>query len=180
MVPEPCEATGTHRHAEQVVWDDWVPQERAVLCFVRDDSLLLLIRKKRGLGAGKINGPGGRVQPGETAAVAAVRETREETGICPRAVRRAGELSFDFCDGYSLHCTVFVSTAHSGRMHETAEAIPFWCPVDRIPFDQMWEDDALWFPGLLAGEFFRGFFVFDGDSMLSHRLLMGPSAQSVE
>ena len=35
----------------------------------------MLIRKKRGHGAGKINGPGGKLHPGETPVVCAVRET---------------------------------------------------------------------------------------------------------
>src|SRR5712672_1669473 len=40
-------------------WTNWTPRERANLCFILKDGHLLLIRKKRGLGAGKINAPGG-------------------------------------------------------------------------------------------------------------------------
>jgi 8-oxo-dGTP diphosphatase len=49
-------------------WSVWQPTERANLCFVTRGDEVLLIHKKRGLGAGKINGPGGRIEPGETAA----------------------------------------------------------------------------------------------------------------
>ena len=49
-------------------WSTWQPHERANLCFVVRGEEVLLIHKKRGLGAGKINGPGGRIEPGETAA----------------------------------------------------------------------------------------------------------------
>ena len=35
-------------------WTDWTPRERANLCFIIKDGSILLIRKKRGLGAGKI------------------------------------------------------------------------------------------------------------------------------
>ena len=65
---------------EQIDWQRWEPDEHATLCFVIRGGEILLIRKKRGLGAGKINGPGGRLEPGETALDCAVRETREELG----------------------------------------------------------------------------------------------------
>ncbi|HEY5036239.1 MAG TPA: NUDIX domain-containing protein, partial [Chthoniobacterales bacterium] len=56
-------------------WNSWQPQQRANLCFIVRGDEVLLIRKKRGFGAGKINGPGGKVEPGETALGAALRET---------------------------------------------------------------------------------------------------------
>ena len=90
-------------------WKNLIPRERANLCFVVKDGRVLLIRKKRGLGAGKINGPGGKIEPGETALEAAIRETQEEIGVRPLAVEERGVLHFQFTDGYSLHCTVFVA-----------------------------------------------------------------------
>ena len=59
-------------------WNHWQPRQLANLCFIVKDGRVLLIRKKRGLGAGKINGPGGRLEPGETTLAAAIRETQEE------------------------------------------------------------------------------------------------------
>ena len=47
---------------------------------VRDDSLLL-IRRGRGTAVGKWAPPGGRIEWGETAAEAVVRELAEETGL---------------------------------------------------------------------------------------------------
>ncbi len=61
-------------------WEKWAPKDRAVLTFIRCEGRLLLIVKKRGLGQGKVNAPGGRLEPGETPEQAAVRETREEVG----------------------------------------------------------------------------------------------------
>ena len=82
-----------------------------------------------------------------------------------------GTLSFAFIDGYGLHCRVFFASAWSGEPGETAEAAPFWCRLDAIPYDRMWADDELWLPGALEGVAFDGWFIFDGDRMLSHRLL---------
>jgi 8-oxo-dGTP diphosphatase len=151
-------------------WTNWIPRERANLCFVVKDGRVLLIRKKRGLGAGKINGPGGKIEPGETALEAAIRETQEEIGVTPLAVEERGVLHFQFTDGYSLHCTVFVAKDFEGEPIETIEATPFWFPFDAIPFDEMWEDDRHWLPHVLAGKRFVAWFEFDGDRMLSRDL----------
>jgi len=151
-------------------WTNWIPRERANLCFVVKDGRVLLIRKKRGLGAGKINGPGGKIEPGETALEAAIRETQEEIGVTPLAVEERGVLHFQFTDGYSLHCTVFVATDFEGEPIETIEAAPYWFAFDAIPFDEMWEDDRHWLPHVLAGKRFVAWFEFDGDRMLSRDL----------
>ena len=161
------QASGCRDVEPPVSWSSWTPTETAVLCFIRDGNEILLIRKKRGLGKGKVNGPGGRIEPGETAEDAAVRETWEEVGLTPSELTRVAELSFQFADGYGLHCTVFFSSTYSGSLCETDEAAPFWCSVSNIPFDRMWADDRHWLPSVLEGEPVHGKFSFDGDRMLS-------------
>jgi 8-oxo-dGTP diphosphatase len=154
-----------------VDWTTWVPTDRATLLFVIEGPRILLIEKKRGLGAGKVNAPGGRIEPGESAIEAAVRELREELGVGARDVVEHGELSFQFADGYGLHCHVFRAELCEGEPIETDEATPLWTPLDAIPFQRMWADDALWLPLLIAGKSFRGRFIFDGDRMLDHELI---------
>jgi 8-oxo-dGTP diphosphatase len=151
-------------------WSTWQPQERANLCFIVSGDEVLLIHKKRGLGAGKINGPGGRLEPGETACDSAIREVREELGVTPHDPQLGGQLHFQFADGYALHCAVFLAEGYTGQPVETDEAVPLWVKQDAIPFDRMWADDIYWLPGLLAGRKFRGYFEFDSDRMLAHRL----------
>jgi 8-oxo-dGTP diphosphatase len=152
-------------------WSRWRPADRATLLFVLDQERALLIRKKRGLGAGKINAPGGRIEPGELPAEAAVREVIEETGVTPFGVEKRGELRFQFVDGYSLLCHVFRAFEFHGEPIETDEATPMWTALDALPFDEMWADDALWLPMLLADRTFDGRFVFDGDAMLDHHIV---------
>jgi 8-oxo-dGTP diphosphatase len=152
-------------------WAAWKPDDVAVLLFVIRGGEALLIRKKRGLGAGKISAPGGRIEPGETPEEAAVRETREEVGVDATPPRRRGHLRFQFTAGYALECHVLSSDGCTGDAHETDEAAPRWTKLDAIPFDEMWADDRLWIPLMLAGRFFRGRFVFDGDAMLDGELL---------
>ena len=153
-----------------VPWQTWKPREEATLLFVIRDGQILLIHKKRGLGAGKINGPGGRLESGETALQAAVREVREELCVEAVHVRRSGELSFQFVDGLSLHVIVFRADNCLGEPQETPEAIPLWVSVDEIPYDRMWQDDPLWLPLVLERKPFRGRFLFDGNTMLDHRV----------
>jgi 8-oxo-dGTP diphosphatase len=150
-----------------VDWNDWKPVDRATLVFVVDHGEILLIRKKRGLGAGKLNGPGGKLEAGESVVAGAVREVEEELLVTPTGLHERGELSFQFTDGYSIHVTVFFADGCDGDPQETAEAIPIWTPIDRIPYDEMWEDDRIWIPLMLANRPFRGRFLFDGDAMLT-------------
>ena len=148
----------------------WRPRDVATLLFVIRDGRALLIRKKRGLGAGKINAPGGRLEPGETPVACAIREVQEELGVTPVGARERGELRFQFTDGYALHCHVFQADDCVGEAVETDEAAPLWTPLDAIPYGEMWADDALWLPVMLAGKTFSGRFIFDGDAMLAHDL----------
>lgn len=154
-------------------WTRWQPGMRATLMFIVDEPArrVLLIRKKRGLGAGKINGPGGKLDAGETPAECAIRETQEELGVTALDPVRHGELCFQFVDGLALHVEVFRATRWEGEPAETAEAVPLWTPLDALPFDEMWADDRHWLGELLIeGRHFTGRFVFDGDTMLSREV----------
>ena len=142
----------------------------ATLLFVVRGGQVLLIRKKRGLGAGKINGPGGKLDPGETPEECAVRETEEELCVRATGVSEVGRLSFQFADGMRLYCHVFRADGCLGEAQETEEAIPRWTPVDAIPFEEMWADDREWFHLLMARRRFQGYFDFDDDEMLSRRV----------
>lgn len=159
---------------EEIDWRNWVGEIRATLVFVVKNGQVMLIRKKRGLGAGKINGPGGKIDPGETALQAAIRETQEEIRITPKQIEKYGELLFQFVDGLSIHCHVFKAHAFEGTPQETTEAIPMWTPLHEIPFDEMWEDDRIWLPLMLAGQKFTGRFLFDDESMVGHALELHP------
>jgi 8-oxo-dGTP diphosphatase len=151
-------------------WANWKAEQRATLLFVVRDGEVLLIHKKRGLGAGKINGPGGRLNNGESPRQAAIREVQEELQVTPVGVEYCGELAFQFVDGLSIHVEVFRASDCEGEPQETDEAKPLWTPVDKIPFAQMWADDRHWIPLMLARQKFSGRFLFDGDAMLWHEI----------
>jgi 8-oxo-dGTP diphosphatase len=159
---------GAVRELSDIDWATYSPRDRATLLFVLRAGEVLLIRKKRGLGAGKVNAPGGRIESGESALDAAIREAWEEVGVRAIGAEEVGWLAYQFIDGYSLSIRVFRAADCEGDPRETAEAIPMWVPVDRIPFESMWADDSLWLPMMLRGSRFWGRFIFDGDRMLAH------------
>lgn len=159
------------RRVDEIDWDRWQPVDRATLLFVVRDGEILLIRKKRGLGAGKINGPGGRLELDESPEQAAIREVREELRVTPDGIHHHGELRFQFVDGYSIHVWVFRADRCLGVPVETEEAVPLWFPTERIPYEQMWADDRYWLPLLLQGRSFTGRFIFEDDALLDHRLV---------
>lgn len=146
---------------------------RATLLFIVQEGRVLLIRKKRGLGAGKINGPGGRIEPDESPLQGAIREVQEELHVTPLDPQLRGELHFDFTDGLRLHCWVFVAWAFTGTPTETVEAVPLWTPLAELPLDEMWADDRHWLPALLEGKTFRAWFCFDGETMLWRDVRIG-------
>ena len=51
------------------------------LIILKKDDEILLGLKKRGFGKGRLNGVGGKLEPGETIEEAAIRETEEEIGV---------------------------------------------------------------------------------------------------
>jgi len=170
--PAKSEETAAPRDVSEVAWEKWKPDQDAVTCYIVRGDEVLLIHKKTGLGAGKVNAPGGRIESGESAADAAVRECVEEVGLTPHSVEKRADLSFEFTDGFSLHCSAFFAYSHTGTPTESDEADPFWCGIEQIPFPQMWEDDAIWLPLALKGEYVEGRFIFDGDRMLSKEIRM--------
>ena len=159
-------------HYDNIDWASWQPRERAVIVYIRDPKKrkLLLIHKKRGLGKGMVNAPGGRLEKGESYLEAGIRECREEVSVTPLEPEKRMELHFQFVNGYALYGEAFFTDSWEGREQSSDEADPFWCDLDTIPWDQMWEDDRNWLPLALAGKKLRGFYVFDDEKMLSEKL----------
>jgi 8-oxo-dGTP diphosphatase len=151
-------------------WSSWKAKDPATLVFVFRDDEILLINKKTGLGKGKVNGPGGKVDPGETPETAAIRECHEELDIRVSNLEYCGEHRFQFVDGYSIQVWVYRTRDFEGVATESREAEPLWTRMDQIPYDRMWEDDKYWLPMIIRGERFQTRWIFDGDRMVDYAI----------
>jgi 8-oxo-dGTP diphosphatase len=148
-------------------------QPETCLCFLtraassESPASVLLGHKRRGLGSGNIVGLGGHLEPGETAAAAAVREVAEESG-CVVAEADLGERAridfrFPYRRAWEMSATVFVTSRWSGRPVATDEIVPSWHPIDALPVDDMWDDARYWLARVLAGERLDAVFTFGPD-----------------
>ncbi|KAM9474415.1 oxidized purine nucleoside triphosphate hydrolase-like [Salvelinus alpinus] len=155
------------------------------LVLVVQPGRVLLGMKKRGFGAGKWNGFGGKVQPGETIEEAARRELQEESGLTVDALDKIGNIKFEFIrETELLDAHVFRADNYNGEptesddIHSQSHAFylgpemrPQWFDSDKIPFGQMWVDNILWFPLMLQKKKFLGYFKFQGhDLIIDHKL----------
>ena len=139
--------------------------KQLTLCIPIKDSKVLLGMKKRGFGAGRWNGFGGKIEGNETIKQGALRELSEEVGIKSGKLEKVGILEFTFQnDEKVLQVHVFKLTGFTEKPVETEEMRPQWFLFDQIPFSQMWSDDEYWFPLLLKNKLFRGAFLFDRPS----------------
>ena len=157
---------------------DWQPQFVGTLLFLVHDEQVLLIHKKTGHGAGRINGPGGKLEPGEGVVACAVREVYEEVGLEIHDAEVCVEMRFVEKDGPQWLGFALRATRFSGNLVETEEARPFWCPLGEVPYERMWPDDAVWLPALLEGT--GGVplvydFLFENERLLAHELSDVPS-----
>jgi 8-oxo-dGTP diphosphatase len=133
------------------------------ICYIMKDGKALLIRKEKGFGSGKLNAPGGKMKEGETPEACAIREVFEETSLALSRLRRHGVLNFYFGkkDEPDWVVYAFSSTSFSGKLKRSSEGSLEWVDSDKLPFDEMWEDDRHWVPLLLKDKTFSGDFFFD-------------------
>ena len=128
---------------------------------------LVLGLKKRGFGAGYINGFGGKVEAGESVAAAAAREVQEESGVAVTEMRQVGLIHFVFDDQprpWETH--VFEVTGWEGDPSESDEMAPLGVAPADLDYSKMWADDRWWYPLFLAGTRFQAIFAFTGTTAL--------------
>ncbi len=140
--------------------------KHVTLLFLLRDGRILLAMKKRGFGAGKWNGVGGKQDPGETVLQAAVRECQEEIEVTPIEPRLVGTLDFyDQADpDFNHFAHIYVAKNWEGEPAETEEMRPQWFKTGDIPYAEMWADDIFWLPLALDGKLFEGTVTLDGDN----------------
>ena len=128
----------------------------------------MLAMKKRGFGAGKWNGLGGKVELDETVEEAAAREVREESGVVVGNLVKRAEIDVLWRDepdkDQRLH--VFFSDIWTGEPAESEEMAPKWFEDTVLPHDEMWPSDREWLPMLVGKRQLYGRILFGENRVL--------------
>ncbi len=165
-------------HKKHLPPDNQTDIKLLTLCLVLDNNRILLGMKKRGFGAGKYNGFGGKVHENETFREAALRELTEEVSLSAdeKFLNKCAVLNFIYTNQPAHEVHVYILTDWVGEPFESEEMLPRWFDYADIPYDEMWVDDAYWLPHILKGETLYGKFLFDGkEQIIDHELKLGVS-----
>lgn len=151
------------------------PDIRRTLLFLRRGDEILIAMKKRGFGANKWNGVGGKLELGETVEQALIRETEEEIDVTPTNYWQVAELDFvqdgETPDPWHMYVYAYICDEWTGQPAESEEMAPEWFKLSDIPYQSMWEDDEYWLPQVLAGSKVTGEFKFDIDDKLISQIV---------
>lgn len=141
---------------------------------IDEQNRILLGRKKRGFGADKYNGFGGKLDDGESFRECAIRELFEESGLQGRAEDLECVAAFDFQFPFDESLThvsyVYFLRAFTGDVEETDEMEPQWLEPNQIPYEHMWDGDSRWLPMLLEGKKLKGPIVFGRDNSMVDKM----------
>ncbi|MEW6566974.1 MAG: NUDIX domain-containing protein [Chloroflexota bacterium] len=113
--------------------------------------LLMRIPSGRGAWAGRYNGIGGHVEPGEDPLSSARREVHEETGLQPDTLRLCGVILVDTGTPPGIALYVFHGVSSDGEPSPGAEGTAEWVAVDQLSSIPMVEDVPTLLPRVLAG-----------------------------
>ena len=146
-----------------------IPHKQATLAFILRDGKVLLghkIRKGADIGEGTLNGPGGKVEKGQSLEENLVEEVMAEIGLTVLKATKVAEILFHNGTRNRFNVHVFIVTEFTGEPHESAEMREpddgWWHDTDELPFDRMLASDREWVPRVLRGERLRGE-VFQND-----------------
>ncbi len=137
------------------------------LLYPVDETGVYLGRKKLKIGAGSLNGCGGKQEDGETIIMAMIRETEQEWGIKVEASDLRLGAVFRISRegiGHEVDLYVFTTTKWEGEFIETGEmGRPEHHPFSKLPFDQMMVADHEWLEAVFFGRLIKGSFCYNHD-----------------
>ena len=144
----------------------------ATLVYVRHQGKTLMlhrIKKANDMHAGKWNGLGGKLLPGETPEQCAIREVQEESGLTLIDPVLRGIITFPgFNDDQDWYCFLFVGHHFTGELIDSPEGVLAWID-DAVLLDlPLWPGDRIFIPWLDHDAFFSGHFTYVNGELQEH------------
>ncbi len=143
----------------RIVQPEEIPMKVATLAIMVRRKKVLLGLKRGGpeVGEGTFNGPGGKLEKGESLVDCLWRETWEEIRIrIHRASAKKIAVITFFAGGvadFEVH--VYLITRWKGMPLKTASMIPSWHCSNRLPLQRMLSSDRTWFERAVRGNTFH-------------------------
>jgi 8-oxo-dGTP diphosphatase len=147
----------------------------ATLCYLRKNGQTLMlhrIKKENDMHAGKWNGLGGKLEPGETPEECAIREIQEESGLRAVNLTMKGLLTFPaFAAEEDWYTFVFLVEAFEGELINSAEGELRWIDNNKLLDLELWEGDRIFLDWLERPEFFSGKFVYEQGRFVDYEVV---------
>jgi 8-oxo-dGTP diphosphatase len=149
-----------------------IKMKLATLCYVRRDGQTLMIhrvKKANDMHAGRWNGLGGKLNPGESPEECAIREIYEESGLKVRNPQLKGFLTFPaFSQDEDWYVFVYVVEDIEGELIDSAEGDLRWGDNSDLTTLNLWEGDPIFLPWLDKPGIFSGKFIYKDGRLVSH------------
>ena len=146
----------------------------ATLCYIRQAGKTLMVhrvKKENDMHAGKWNGLGGKLEPGETPEECAAREIREESGLVIANPLLKGILTFPTFDGdEDWYAFVFLVREFQGHLTDSPEGVLRWIRDDELLGLDLWAGDRIFLPWLERAGFFSGKFIYHEGELIDHHV----------
>ena len=128
--------------------------KKATLWIILKKWKILLAMKKRWFWQWKYNWPGWKINNWETSEEAMIREAKEELWIQILKQKKIWKLIFYFSwkSNWDFEVDLFLINDFIQNPVETDEMKPKRFDINKIPYENMWEDDRIWLPRVLNWE----------------------------
>lgn len=108
------------------------PIRNAVRCILIENEKVVVTKYKgSNKKAGYYEIPGGKIEEGETPEEAAIREFKEETGMCVTNLRRRGTLVIEYPNRI-FHFEVFITHDYKGKPMDFVENSAEWIEISEV------------------------------------------------